>query len=58
MTDDIISDLLAAIASARDDGHGMLTVEAVRARLTEAKLYVVRIDDEYSATQEELRGTG
>jgi hypothetical protein len=46
MTDDVITDLITAIVAARADGDGVLTIDAVRARLTEAKLYVMRMEDE------------
>jgi hypothetical protein len=46
MTDDVITDLITAIVAARADGGGVLTIDAVRARLTEAKLYVMRVEDD------------
>jgi hypothetical protein len=45
MTNDIITDLIAAMVAARADGDGVLTIGAVRARLDAAKLRVVRTDD-------------
>jgi hypothetical protein len=45
MTDDILSDLIAAIVAARADGNGVLTIAAVRARLAAAKLHVERLGD-------------
>jgi hypothetical protein len=58
MTDDIITDLITAIVAARADGHGVLTIDAVRARLTEAKLYVLRIDDEDFAGHDDPHAWG
>jgi len=43
--DDVITDLIAAIVAARADGDGVLAIAAVRARLTEAKLRVERVED-------------
>jgi hypothetical protein len=45
MRDDVITELIAAIAAARADGDGVLTIAAVRARLEAAKLYVLRVED-------------
>jgi hypothetical protein len=45
MTDDELTELIAAIVAARADGDGVLTIAAVRARLEAAKLYVVRLED-------------
>jgi hypothetical protein len=45
MTNDIITDLIAAMVAARADGDGVLTIAAVRARLDAAKLRVVRTDE-------------
>jgi hypothetical protein len=45
MTDDVITELIAAIIAARADGNGVLTIAAVRTRLEAAKLYVLRLAD-------------
>jgi hypothetical protein len=45
MTDDILTELIAAIVAARADGDGVLTIAAVRARLTATKLHVERVED-------------
>jgi hypothetical protein len=45
MTDEILTELIAAIVAARADGGGVLTSSAVRARLTAAKIHVERLDD-------------
>jgi hypothetical protein len=45
MTDDILTELIAAIVAARADGDGVLTIAAVRARLAAAKLHVERVED-------------
>jgi hypothetical protein len=57
MTDDILSDLIAAIVAARADGNGVLTIAAVRARLEAAKLYVLRLEDSASSgsAEDQLR---
>jgi hypothetical protein len=43
MSDEILTDLIAAIVAARADGDGALTIAAVRARLDAAKLRVERV---------------
>jgi hypothetical protein len=60
MTDEILTDLITAIAAARGDGNGVLTISALRTRLQEAKLRVDRVDDEageldYSALKDLTR---
>ncbi len=45
MTDDV-TDLITAVLAARADGDGVLTIDAVRVCLTEAKLYVMRVEDD------------
>jgi hypothetical protein len=45
MSDDLITDLIAAIVAARADGDGVLTIAAVRARLAAAKLHIDRVED-------------
>ena len=45
MTNEILTDLIAAIVAARADGDGVLTIAAVRARLEAAKLQVERVKD-------------
>jgi hypothetical protein len=46
MTDDILTELIAAIVAARADGNGVLTIAAVRARIAAAKLHVERVESE------------
>jgi hypothetical protein len=51
MSDETLSDLIAAIVAARADGNGVLTIAAVRARLEAAKLYVLRLEDDAEPTK-------
>ncbi len=55
MTDNVLADLITAIIAARADGDGVLTVDAARARLTEAKLCVMRDEDFESWWDQPLR---
>jgi hypothetical protein len=51
MSDEVITELFAAIVAARADGDGVLTIAAVRARLEAAKLYVLRLEDDAEPTK-------
>jgi hypothetical protein len=45
MTDELLTELIAAIVAARADGDGVLTLEGVHRRLEGAKLRVERVED-------------
>ena len=52
MPDDVLTELITAIVAARADGDGVLTIAAVRARLEAAKLYVARVEDERTGSED------
>ena len=52
MPNDVLTELITAIVAARADGDGVLTIAAVRARLEAAKLYVARVEDERTGSED------
>jgi hypothetical protein len=56
MTDELLTDLIVAMAAARADGDGVLTLDALRKRLEEAKLTIGRTDSADAVAVDPLAG--